>query len=370
MSAIAGIKPQAASVPQRKFGRAPAFAAALIAGILLAFNASGYHLFQYAQVLIYMIALIGLNLLTGFNGSISLGHGAFFAIGGYGAAILMAHLGVAWWLTLPIMAFICFGAGFGFGMPALRLEGLYLALATFALAITMPGILNYKHFDAYTGGTSGLQVDKPKVPLHLPLNQDQWLFLCCLAAAMLMLFIAQNLVASRVGRAMVALRDHPIAAQTMGVNSAMVKATCFGVAALYAGVAGALDAALVGFVAPDSYSVFLSLSLLVGMVVGGLGSLWGMLAGAIFIEFVPNLADSFSDMFGESAKALPWAVYGVFLIAILLLAPHGIAGAVQRVVAFVRGLMAKASPNLTPELPAISAGNQPAEQNHRTTQGS
>ncbi|MBV1707463.1 MAG: branched-chain amino acid ABC transporter permease [Hyphomicrobiales bacterium] len=370
MSVPAGIKPDIARLPRRMPGRAPAFAAALIIGLLLAFSASGYHLFQYAQVLIYMIALIGLNLLTGFNGSISLGHGAFFAIGGYGAAILMAHLSVPWWLTLPIMAGLCFIAGFGFGMPALRLEGLYLALATFALAITMPGILNYKRFDAFTGGTSGLQVDKPKVPLHLPINQDQFLFLCCLAAALVMLFIAQNLVSGRVGRAMVALRDHPVAAQTMGINSAMVKATCFGIAALYAGVAGALDAALVGFVAPDSYSVFLSLSLLVGMVVGGLGSLWGMLAGAIFIEFVPNLADSFSDMFGESAKALPWAVYGVFLIAILLLAPHGIAGALRRLVTSVRDMMAKASSRPATELPAISVGNQPAEPNHRTTQGS
>lgn len=370
MSAVAEIKADIASSPKHSGGRAWAFGLALAVGLILAFNSSGYHLFQYAQVLIYMIALIGLNLLTGFNGSISLGHGAFFAIGGYGAAILMVHFGVPWWLTVLLMAPVCFIAGFGFGLPALRLEGLYLALATFALAVTMPGILNYKGFDAYTGGTTGLQIDKPKVPLHLPFNQDQWLFLCCLAVAMLMLFIAQNLVAGRVGRAMVALRDHPVAAQTMGINSAMVKASCFGISALYAGVAGALDAALVGFVSPDSYSLFLSLSLLVGMVVGGLGSLWGMLAGAIFIEFVPNLADSFSGMFGESAKALPWAVYGVFLILMLLLAPHGIAGATQRVMTYLRGLMMTSSPAAPPELSATRVGNQPADDHRRTTQGS
>lgn len=370
MSTVAKIKSDAVRRPRRSYGRALAFGLALGAGLLLAFNSSGYHLFQYAQVLVYMIALIGLNLLTGFNGSISLGHGAFFAIGGYGAAILMVHFGVPWGLTLLIMAVICFIAGFGFGLPALRLEGLYLALATFALAVTMPGILNFKRFDAYTGGTSGLQVDKPPVPMHLPLNQDQWLFLCCLAATMLMLFIAQNLVAGRVGRAMVALRDHPVAAQTMGINSAMVKASCFGVSALYAGVAGALDAGLVGFVSPDSYSLFLSLSLLVGMVVGGLGSLWGMLAGAIFIEFVPNLADSFSGMFGESAKALPWAVYGTFLIVLMLLAPHGIAGAAQRVITFLRGLRTTSSSAALAELPATRVGNQPVDENHRITQGS
>src|SRR5450432_797231 len=120
------------------------------------FVASGYHLFQFSQVLIYAIALLGLNLLTGYNGQISLGHGAFYAIGGYVAAILMTKFDAPYWATIPVAALFCFVVGFLFGLPALRLESLYLALATFALAVVTPQFLNYKGFDAWTGGAQGL----------------------------------------------------------------------------------------------------------------------------------------------------------------------------------------------------------------------
>ena len=209
--------------------------AVFVAALAFPFLASGYHLYQGAQVLILAIALLGLNLLTGFNGQISLGHGAFFAIGGYGAAILTAKLGVPYVLAIPLASLVCFGAGFLFGFPALRFGGLYLALATFALAVATPQILAYKGFDAWTGGSSGVSLDKPHAPLALPLTADQWLYLVCLLAAALLYFAARNLVASRVGRALIALRDQPIAAETMGVNAALYKTTCFGVSALYAG---------------------------------------------------------------------------------------------------------------------------------------
>jgi branched-chain amino acid transport system permease protein len=293
------------------------------------FIASGYHLYQGAQVLIFAIALLGLNLLTGFNGQISLGHGAFFAIGGYGAAILTVKFGVPYWAAIPLASLVCFGAGFLFGFPALRFGGLYLALATFALAVAAPQILTYKGFDAYTGGSQGVSLAKPQAPFGLHLNADQWLFLFCLFWAAALYWAATNLASGRIGRALIAIRDQPIAAETMGVNAALFKTTCFGVSALYAGIAGGLSALAVGFVSPDSFGLSLSLSFLVGIVVGGLASLGGVLFGALFIEFVPNLSDQLSVTFGESAKALPSAIYGLLLILVMAMMPTGVAGALR-----------------------------------------
>ena len=150
-------------------GALDALAAIAVGVVALAFPfvASGYHIYQGAQVLILAVALLGLNLLTGFNGQISLGHGAFFAVGGYGAAILMTKFGLPYWAAIPLASVVCFIAGFLFGFPALRFGGLYLALATFALAVATPQILIYKGFDAFTGGSQGLTLMKPHAPFGL-----------------------------------------------------------------------------------------------------------------------------------------------------------------------------------------------------------
>ena len=288
----------------------------------LPFFVSNYRVFQFTLVLIYAIALLGLNMLTGFNGQISLGHGAFYAIGAYTAAILMDKFGVPYWLTLPAAGAVCLFAGFLFGLPALRLEGLYLALATFALGVAMPQILKYKRFEHWTGGVQGIVIVKPDPPFGLPLSQDQWLYFFALAVAVVMFALGWNLLRGRVGRAMVAIRDQPIAAVSMGINTALYKSLTFGVSAMYTGVAGALGAIAVQFVAPDSFTIFLSISLLVGIVIGGLASISGAIYGAIFIQFVPNLADQIS-------KAAPWAIYGVFLIVFMVLMPTGIAGFIR-----------------------------------------
>jgi branched-chain amino acid transport system permease protein len=293
------------------------------------FVASGYHIYQGAQVLIFAIALLGLNLLTGFNGQISLGHGAFFAIGGYGAAILITKAGLPYWAAIPLASVICFIAGFLFGFPALRFGGLYLALATFALAVATPQILSYKGFDVFTGGSQGLTLAKPSAPFGIALTPDQWLYLVCLVCAAVLFWAARNLVRSRIGRALVAIRDQPIAAETMGINAALYKTTCFGVSALYAGWAGGLSALAVGFVSPESFGLALSLAFVVGIVVGGLASLGGALFGALFIEFVPNIADQLTVSFGEGAKALPGAIYGALLILVMAALPTGAMGAVR-----------------------------------------
>ncbi|MDZ4357444.1 MAG: branched-chain amino acid ABC transporter permease [Variovorax sp.] len=279
----------------------------------------GYQLFQGTMVLCYAIALLGLNILTGYNGQISLGHGAFFALGAYAAAIAMEHGGLPYWAAVPVAGVACLCIGYLFGRPALKLEGLYLALATFALGVAMPQLLKYKHLEQWTGGVGGIVLMKPDAPFGLPLTQDQWLYLFALLVTVGMFVIGHNLLSSGSGRAMRAIRDHAMAAEAMGVDNPHYKSMSFGISAAFTGVGGALSAIAVQFVSPDSFTLFLSISLLVGVVVGGLGTLWGAFFGAVFIMFVPSFAESVS-------KAAPWAVYGVVLIAIMFAMPGGVVG--------------------------------------------
>jgi branched-chain amino acid transport system permease protein len=297
---------------------------ALAVALALPFTLSNFRLFQFTQVFIYAIALLGLNILTGYNGQISLGHGAFYAVGAYTTAIMIDQWSVPYGWTIVVAGVLCLVAGFLFGIPALRLEGLYLALATFALALAVPQILKY--FEHWTGGSQGIVLSKPSAPWGLKLNPDQWLYVMTLAVLVLLFVLAANLLRGRTGRAIVAIRDNPIAAQAMGVNTALYKSLAFGVSAAYTGVAGALSALVIAFVAPDAFNVFLSITFLTGIVIGGLASISGALFGAIFIQFVPNWAQDIS-------KAAPWAIYGVFLIGFMYVMPRGIAGAI-RLVAF------------------------------------
>jgi len=298
----------------------------LIAAAALPFFVTNYRTFQFTLVLVYAIALLGLNMLTGYNGQISLGHGAFYAIGAYCTAILMDKYGVPYWATLPVAGAICLLVGFLFGLPALRLEGLYLALATFALGVSLPQLLKYKHFEHWTGGVQGIVIPKPEAPFGLPLKPDQWLYFFTLAVTLVMFALAWNLLRGRVGRAMMAIRDNHIAAEAMGVNNAIYKSLTFGVSAMYTGIAGSLGAIAIQFVAPDSFNIFLSIVLLVGIVIGGLASISGAIYGALFIQFIPNIAD-------EISKAAPWAIFGLFLIGFVYLMPMGIAGAIRMALA-------------------------------------
>jgi branched-chain amino acid transport system permease protein len=297
-------------------------AALLLVVCALPFLVSSYHTFQLTLVLVYAIALLGLNILTGYNGQISLGHGAFYAVGAYVAAILMDKFGVPYWATVPVAGVVCLVVGFLFGLPALRLEGLYLALATFGLGVSMPQLLKDKHLEHWTGGVQGIVIIKPDPPFGLPINQDQWLYYFTLAVLLVMFLLGWNLLRGRVGRSLIAIRDQPVAAEAMGVNNALYKSLAFGVSAMYTGVAGALGAIAVQFVAPDSFTIFLSIAFLIGIVIGGLASIPGAIYGAIFIQFVPNIAD-------EISKAAPWAIYGVFMIGFMYVMPVGVAGAIR-----------------------------------------
>jgi branched-chain amino acid transport system permease protein len=293
--------------------------AAVLIGLALPAFVSDYRTFQFTLVLVYAIAVLGLNILTGFNGQFSLGHSAFYALGAYTAAIMMDQFGIAYYWTIPAAGMVCLVAGFLFGLPALRLEGLYLALATFALAIATPQILKYDHFEKWTGGVQGVVITKPDAPFGLQISQDNWLYYFSLVILVILFVCAWNLLRGRSGRAMKAIRDNPIAARAMGINTALYKSLTFGVSALYTGVAGALGAIAIQFVAPDSFTFFLSVAILVGMVIGGIGSIPGAIFGGFVIVFIPNLAENIS-------KAAPWAVYGALLILFMYFMPLGIWG--------------------------------------------
>ena len=290
-----------------------------VIAVILPWLLSDFRVFQLNLMLVYAIAILGLNLLTGYGGQISLGHGAFYAIGAYTAAVLMDQAAFSAYATLPIAAVVCLVSGVLMGFPALRLSGHYLALATFALAMAVPQLLKYKGIEDYTGGVQGIVLDKPQPLFELEflgkaLSEDRWMYYLVLIVAVLMFWLAHNLVNGRIGRAIVAIRDQPIAAGALGVNLTAVKTLTFGVSAAYTGVAGALGAIAVSYVAPDSFHTFVSISFLVGAVVGGLGTIPGALFGAAFIQFVPNVAD-------ELSKSAPWAVYGAILLAFVYVAP-------------------------------------------------
>lgn len=295
----------------------------------LPFAVSSYHVFQLCVALVFSIALLGLNLLTGFNGQISLGHGAFYAMGAYTAAILMDQAGVPYWVTIPIAGMVCLIIGVLFGLPALRLEGVYLALATFALAVVLPQLLKYGPIEHFTGGSEGIVIVKPDAPDWTRLSPDQWLYFFVLAWVVALFLVAWNLLRARVGRALVAIRDNPVAAEAMGVNLAFYKTMTFGISAMFTGIAGALGAIVVQFVAPDSFGFFLSIIFLVGVVVGGLASIPGAFFGALFITFVPNVTDQIS-------KSAPGAIYGVILIGLVYVMPFGVAGLVRALMARLR----------------------------------
>ncbi len=294
---------------------------------------------QLAYVGIYLIALIGLNVLTGYTGQMSLGHGAFMAVGGYTTAILMTDHGVKDLWTIPIAAVVAGAAGFLFGLPALRLTGLYLALATFAIAVATPAVI--KKFEGFTGGGSGKNLFGAKeltggiAPVHVlgwKLNFNNWLYYLCWTVALVLYVVAWLLLRGRTGRAFRAVRDSETAALSSGVSLAKYKTLAFGVSAAYAGVAGSLFAIATTYVNPDTFPVQLSIFLLVGVVVGGLGSLTGLIAGAVFIEFLPLWAQDVSKSPGA-----PGVIYGVILIGVIFLLPTGAAGLLRRVAMLFRG---------------------------------
>lgn len=302
--------------------RAGTVAAGLAVALAIPLNSSSVLNGQLTLVMVYAVAAAGLGLLVGYGGQISLGHGAFFAVGAYTAAALLAKTDLPYLLALPAAAVVAFLLGLAFGVPALRLRGLYLALVTLALAVAAPPVI--KRAEPLTGGVSGLAVPQPEPPSWLAggplqLDTDQWLYFVCLAVTVPMLVLAANLTRGSLGRTLVAIRDGERAARTAGVHVARVKALLFASAAAFAGVGGALFAYALGFVAPESFTLLLSFTFLGAVVVGGLGTVIGSVLGALFVVFVPQYA-------GDVNQALTGVIYGGALIAVMYLLPGGAAG--------------------------------------------
>jgi branched-chain amino acid transport system permease protein len=286
---------------------------------LLPFALSGYHQALAAQVGVYFIAILGLDILTGYTGQISIGHGAFMAIGGYTTAVMSRDHDTNLILTMLLAFAICFAFGLLVGLPALRLSGVYLALVTFALAVSVPQMT--LKFSSFLGGSNGIQ--SQRVVSHLRLYGMSW------TAAAIMFVLAWLLLRGRTGRAFRAIRDSEVAASSSGVALPVYKTLAFGVSAAFAGVAGSLFVmGTNGFAQPNEFDVILSLELLVGAAVAGLGSLWGVLVGAAFVGLLPTISKDVPLVGSAHGQDV---VFGLIVVLVMLLLPTGFAGFLHRV---------------------------------------
>ncbi len=328
----------------------PAGLALLVLAVLVTPQFSThYRTFQFSFVAIYLIALLGLNILTGFTGQISLGHGAFMGIGAYTTTLLVVDHGWRDLWTLPLAGVIAGLAGLAFGLPATRFAGPYLALATFAIPLAFIGLL--KRFPHFTGGGLGKALPPLHSELGLKTNPSVWLYWVAWIVAFAMLALAYLIVRGRLGRSLRAVRDSEIAATANGISTARVKTLSFGISAFFCGIAGGLFAMGVNYVNPDTFPIDLSILLLVGVVLGGAGSIGGMVFGALFVEFIritwgPAILDLVSGVHHINTRApgSPLVVYGVVLLLVLYVAPSGIAGLVGRFIAAVSAAVARVGP--------------------------
>jgi branched-chain amino acid transport system permease protein len=289
---------------------------------------------ELANAGVFFIAIVGLNLLTGYAGQISLGHGALMAVGAYTTAALVVHEHWRDVWTIPLAGLAAGAVGFVVGVPALRLSGLYLALATFALAVAMPSLL--RKFSGLTGGSEGLRLleSAPEQVTGLSgtvtifghsMTQNHFLYYLTWGIGFVAFAVAWLIVRGRLGRTLRAVRDSEVAAASAGVNLAVTKTLAFALSGVYAGVAGSLLAVQKELVSPLTFTFLLSITVLVGAVVGGLGSLPGMVAGALFIQYLPRISTDVS-----TAEGVPDFVYGVAIIVVMILLPTGVGGLVRR----------------------------------------
>lgn len=322
----------------RRYGPRIVGYGALVAAIALLPHVAGeFRVTQFSYVAVFAIALWGLSILTGITGQISLGHGGFMAIGAYVTGILAMNHGVPELVTIPLGGLAAGIVGFLFGFPALRLAGVYLALATFALAVIVPSVAIA--LGEFTGGTAGILLDLPTSPVGA-LTPSEWLYYVSWAFAAALFVLATWFVGGKRGRALRAVRDNELAAVSSGISLSRYKTLAFGVSAFYAGVAGSLYAILNFIVTPGTFPVTLSILLLAGLVIGGASSFLGVLAGAMFVEFIPlyagdvlrpliDVGQTLQLPVGDvdpTTPGVPSVVYGAILLLALILMPNGAAG--------------------------------------------
>jgi len=314
------------SIPAR-YRSLAVLAAITVAGVGLPWVVTGFQSLQLSYVLIFAIAMLGLNILTGNSGQISLGHGAFMAVGAFVTAIGMQRFGMNMFLTFPISALVCGVLGFLIGLPALRLEGIYLALATFALGVGAPDLLRKPA--GITGGVRGIIVPPVTSPFDW-LQDEQYFYYICLAVAAIVFLVAWNLLHGKIGRAWRSIRDSELAARSSGINLAGYKTLAFAVSAAFAGLSGSLLGLANGFVSADSYQVTLSIAVLVGSIIGGIGTIEGAIIGGFINEFLPTESHDFVYQFNPSlSTAAPGITQGLLLLLIIFFARDGIAGIIR-----------------------------------------
>jgi branched-chain amino acid transport system permease protein len=323
-----------------------------------------FRTFQVTRFGLWLIILLGLNLLTGYSGQISLGHAALVAVGAYVAAILMnqGFMGYDVPVAVAVLAAGLFAGALGFllGAPALRLSGPYLAIATFAMIIALPQILKLEtvsfagqefhvNMARWTGGVQGILLNRPKAPgsIDARVTDYQWVYYEVMVPALIMTYMAWNITRSRIGRAFVALRDAEVAASHMGVNLSLYKMTAFALSGLYAGVGGGLFAYNEAFISPDSFEIIKSITMVVAIVLGGLASIAGTVFGALFMAFQNEIVDALSGLIRRipslsalqgyvpttrsDFEKLRGAVYSIPLVIFIIFAPGGVAGLVRQV---------------------------------------
>jgi branched-chain amino acid transport system permease protein len=318
----------------------------LFACVVIPQHANELRIQRLTYVGIYFSALVGLNILVGYSGQVSLGGYAFFGIGAYTTTLLTlgrpgmeayGHNPPSWlplgngmaaiW-TIPIAALVAGLFGYAFGLPAQRLAGVSLALATFAVAVSFPQIL--KKFENVTGGGGGLNLNLPETPFGLDVKVSHWLYYEAWATAGILALIAWLLLRGRLGRSLGALRDGEIAAVSAGINPTAYKTFAFGISAAYAGAAGGLFAELVAYVNPDTFPASQSIILLASLVLGGVGSMYGALIGAFAMEYLQIWSQNAPFVSKEASNQAPAVVFGVILILVMFVAPNGLVGLIRR----------------------------------------
>jgi branched-chain amino acid transport system permease protein len=306
--------------------------------IVLPLVTDAYILYVANLIGFAIIGAVGLNILTGFTGQISLGHAAFVGVGGYTAAILMTKLNISFWLALPCAGFVAAGAGLIIGIPSLRVKGLYLCMATLAAQFIFEFI--FIHWESMTHGIRGINVPAPVLG-NFVLDTEKRFYFLTLVVVILAVIYARNLVRSRVGRAFVAIRDRDLAAEIMGISLFRYKLTAFAISSFYAGVAGALWVSFMRIVTPEHFPFHLSIQYLAMVIVGGMGSVLGSIFGAIFMVLTPEVLNVLSAALSKMVPAMGQlfipmkeVVFGALIVLFLIFEPRGLAEIWRRIKAF------------------------------------
>lgn len=296
---------------------------------LLPFALSSYHVSVLNQIVIFAIGALGLNILTGFAGQISVGHGAFTGVGAFAVGYLTMKLGWSYWLALPAAGLIAAAVGAVFGLPSARLKGLYLAIASLAAQVILDFL--FVRAERFTGGVNSMTVNRPKL-FGYELQGEYSFYFLSLTVAILLGVFAQNLFRTRVGRAFIAVRDRDLAAEVMGVDLWKYKVMAFALSAFYAGIAGALWAPYVLIINPEQFGFHLSIELLAMIIIGGLGSITGSVYGAVFMTLLPIVVRELSQLLaalvpavGDKLVLLKDIAFGAAIILFLVFEPEGLA---------------------------------------------